>query len=313
MARHGDDSWNINESVGATALGTAAVRAFEGMRESPLFTDPFAQRFLDAAAQRGDADNYGGRKPEEFADSDPALADFVQTMTGFAASRTKYFDDFFDTAAGAGVRQFVILAAGLDTRAWRLAALAGAIVYEIDQPGVLEFKAEVLADPGVTAVATHVAVPIDLRLDWPAALRAAGFHDSEPTGWSVEGLLPYLPPVAQSALFEYICGLSAPGSRLVVDAYRPEFYGEATLRSSFAQMDKAARSGAAGESAEPIYTEELFFTGERADIVEWLTQRGWNATSVPSVDAMAGYGRPPAPSVHAEALSSDFVEARLPS
>lgn len=65
---------------------------------------------------------HGGRMPEDFSDSDPALVEFVQTMTNYAATRTKCFDDFVVNAAVAGVRQFVILAAGLDTRAWRLDA-----------------------------------------------------------------------------------------------------------------------------------------------------------------------------------------------
>jgi methyltransferase (TIGR00027 family) len=84
----------------------------------------------------------------------------------------------------------------------------------------------------MTTAGTYVALPIDLREDWPTALRSNGFQEQLPTGWSIEGLLPYLPPDAQTALFEHIAALSALGSSLVVDAYRPEFYGEDALRAS---------------------------------------------------------------------------------
>jgi methyltransferase (TIGR00027 family) len=313
MVRDDDDSWGVDETVGATALGTAAVRAFENLQDSPLFTDPYARCFLDAAAEAGITTKYGNVRPEEFSDADPALADFVRTMSNFAASRTKFFDDFSTAAAGCGVRQFVIVAAGLDTRAWRLPELGGCTVYEIDQPGVLKFKAEALRTQGGTPPANYVAVPIDLRDDWPTALREAGFRDAEPTGWSIEGLLPYLPPAAQNGLFEHICTLSAPGSQLVVDAYRPEFYGETTLQATFEQMDKAVRSEQSSENDTRIYSEDLFFTGERADVADWLTEHGWTTTSVGSIEAMARFGRPAAPSVDATTLCSDFVKAHLPA
>jgi methyltransferase (TIGR00027 family) len=309
MVRDDDDSWGVDETVGATALGAAAVRAFEAVADSPLFTDPYAQFFIDAAAEAGITTKYGGIRAEEF--SDPALADFVRSMSNFAASRTKYFDDFFSAAVGAGVRQFVGVAAGLDTRAWRLSELGGCTVYEIDQPGVLQFKADTLRTRGGSPTATYVAVPIDLRDDWPTALRQAGFRDSEPTGWSIEGLLPYLPPDAQNGLFEHICTLSAPGSHLVVDAYRPQFYGETMLHTTFEQMDRAVRSDPSSDNDTRIYSEDLFFTGVRADVAEWLTEHSWITTSVPSVDAMARFGRPAAPTVDAATLSSDFVKAQL--
>ncbi|MCV7320893.1 SAM-dependent methyltransferase [Mycolicibacterium confluentis] len=310
MVRDSDDRWEVDESVGATALGAAAVRAYESAAGSPLFVDPYAQRFLDAAAERGMTVTHGGRMPEDFSDSDPALVEFVQTMTNYAATRTKCFDDFVVNAAVAGVRQFVILAAGLDTRAWRLDALRGCSVFEIDQPEVLRFK-EAALGPKVVPVAYDTSVPIDLRGDWPKALRAAGFQQSDPTAWSAEGLLPYLPPEAQGSLFDRIDGLSASGSRLIVDVYRPEFYGDAALEQAFEQLDRAARSGLEADGDDGrIYQKDLFFTGERIDVSAWLRERGWEVSVLPSVDAMAALGRPAAASVSADALSSDFVEAK---
>ena len=125
-----------------------------------------------------------------------------------------------------------------------------------------------LLNAGAKPTATYVALPIDLREDWPTALRSNGFQEQLPTGWSIEGLLPYLPPDAQTAVFEHIAALSALGSSLVVDAYRPEFYGEDALRASFDQMDKAARSEPSAD--DRIYSQEMFFTGERADVAEMV-------------------------------------------
>lgn len=311
MARDGSDSWDIDESVGATALGTAAVRAYELNAESPLFHDPFAHLFLDAVAQAGSTVQYGGKRPAEFSETDPNLAAFVQTMTNFAAARTKFFDDFAATATDSGVRQFVFLAAGLDTRAWRLENLADAVVFEIDQPGVLGFKADVLTRAAVAPVSTYVPVPVDLRKNWPNKLQQNGFDDSQPTGWLIEGLLPYLPPVAQITLFDHVCQLSAPGSRIVVDGYRPEFFEKKALRASFDQMARGAGS-AGSDSEDRIYSEELFFTGDRPDVAESLSAQGWFTTGERSIDVMARFGRPAAPSVDRASLGSDFIAAVLP-
>ncbi|WP_459952991.1 class I SAM-dependent methyltransferase, partial [Mycobacterium avium] len=130
--------------------------------------------------------------PAQLADVDPQFEDRMQAMLGYTACRTKFFDDYFLAAAGDGIRQVVILAAGLDSRAWRLAWPPGCVVYEIDQPKVLEFKTSTLESHAVDPVASHIGVGIDLRLDWPKALTAAGFDASVPTAWSAEGLLPYL-------------------------------------------------------------------------------------------------------------------------
>ena len=111
----------------------------------------------------------------------------------------------------------MILASGLDSRAYRLAWPAGTVVYEIDQAEGVEFKTRVLADLGAQPTAERRTVGIDLREDWPTALKAAGFDPAAPTAWLAEGLLIYLPPEAQDRLFDTITGLSAPGSALATE------------------------------------------------------------------------------------------------
>ena len=122
---------------------------------------------------------------------------------------------YFRTAAAAGVRQVVLLAAGLDSRAYRLDWADGTVVFELDQPQVLEFKRDVLADRTPTAERREVAV--DLRNDWPQALRDNGFDASKPSAWIVEGLIIYLPASAQRQLFTGIDTLAAPGSYAAIE------------------------------------------------------------------------------------------------
>ena len=212
MARTDDDTWDITESVGATALGVAWARAQEATSECPLFTDPYAQVFVDEAVARG------WQLPQRH------MAERIASIAGYAASRTKWFDEFFIAAGAGGIEQAVILAAGLDARAWRLPWNDGSVIYEIDQPKVLAFKTDTLDARNMKPPARYVPVPIDLRQDWPKALREAGFDATEPTAWAAEGLLPYLPADGQDLLFERITELSAQGSRVAVEAFGAGFF-----------------------------------------------------------------------------------------
>src|SRR3954471_13303781 len=150
MARTDDDSWDITEGVGQTALGVAMARAEETAGDCPLFIDPYAQLFLDAAAERG------WQRPPSY------MVERIRSISAYAASRTKWFDEFFIAAGASGVTQAVILAAGLDSRAWRLPWNDGTTVYEIDQPKVLAFKTETLHSRGSDPAIRYVAVPVDL-------------------------------------------------------------------------------------------------------------------------------------------------------
>lgn len=213
MPRTDNDSWDITQSVGATALGVAAARGGDRKRK------PAHQRPVRAHFRRGRRQGMWSIYADpalltKADDLEPDLRGRLQLMIDFMATRTAFFDEFFLAAADAGVRQVVILAAGLDARSWRLPWPDGTVVYELDQPKVLEFKSTTLREHGAQPKAELVNVPIDLRQDWPKALQEAGFDASRPAVWSAEGLVRYLPAQAQDLLFERIDALSAPGSRL---------------------------------------------------------------------------------------------------
>jgi methyltransferase (TIGR00027 family) len=204
------DSWDLASSVGATATMVAAARALASREDSAIIDDPFAEPLVRAVGIDFFIKLVDGSIDLAAVDDDGS----ARLLTDVMAVRTRFFDDFFLDATKAGVRQAVILASGLDSRAYRLPWPAGTVVFEIDQPKVIEFKSQSLADLGASPTADRRTVSVDLRDDWPAALRAAGFDDTAPTAWSAEGLLVYLPPDAQDRLLDNITELSAPGSRL---------------------------------------------------------------------------------------------------
>lgn len=275
MTRTDDDDWDITESVGATALGIAWSRAAEQASSCPLFTDPYATMFVDAAKEQG------WRMP-------PHMVERIKAIGGYAASRTKWFDEFFVAAAARGVDQAVILAAGLDARAWRLPWIDNSVVYEIDQPKVLAFKAETLKRHKVTPAARYVPVAIDLRDDWPRALRDAGFDPTEPTAWAAEGLLPYLPAEGQDLLFERINELSARDSRIAVEAFGAGFFNPEYLASRRAKLQQYQDE--TGEQ-DVFDVQDLWYIEDRAEVADWLTDHGWDVTAISAADLMDRFGR----------------------
>src|SRR6202046_2128139 len=169
MPRTHDDSWDLASSVGATATMVATSRALASRGPEPLLDDPFADPLVRAVGLAPFISILDG---ETTLEDDPTLN--RKTRTEQMTVRTRFFDDFFNAAAQTGVRQAVILASGLDTRAYRLPWPDGTTVYEIDQPEVIEFKTSTLAGLGATPTAALRTIAIDLREDWPAALRARG-------------------------------------------------------------------------------------------------------------------------------------------
>ncbi|MFV8317770.1 class I SAM-dependent methyltransferase [Mycobacterium sp. 23] len=314
MVRTENDTWEITESVGATALGVAAGRAAETESDNPLISDPYARIFLDVV---GDGIwNWFATPdlPQELVEAEPQLPVQMQSMVNYMASRTAFFDTFFLDATRSGVSQVVILAAGLDSRAWRLPWPDGTTVYELDQAKVLEFKASTIAehgaDLGAEPTCNRVAVAVDLRHDWPAALREAGFDPAAPSAWSVEGLLPYLPAATHELLFERIQELASAGSRIAVEAPGPDWMDEEVRARRRERMDRLRAVMAKVEpDREMPRTDELWYFEEREDVGEWLRRHGWDATVTPSPQLMAGYGRGIPDGVEDTSPRTQFVSA----
>jgi len=299
------DTWDITSSVGATALGVAAARATETLRADSLISDPFARILVEAT---GKATGWERFVAGDIDWPDPEAGRIYGRMVDYQATRTHFFDAYFLAAAATGIRQIVILASGLDSRAYRLDWPAGTTVYEIDQPQVLEFKAAALAAYPPTAQRRGVAV--DLREDWPAALRAAGFDSAQPTAWLAEGLLPYLPADAQDSLFINIGTLSAPGSRIAVEGYD----GKLVLDESEEEAARREQVRAAFKTAVDVDVtiESLIYEDEnRADPAEWLEAHGWSVTKTDAHDEMARLGRPVPEDIQQGTLRGQLIQGEL--
>ncbi|MGE2715840.1 class I SAM-dependent methyltransferase [Mycolicibacterium litorale] len=285
--RTDDDTWDIATSVGSTAVMVAASRAAETERDNPLIEDPYARLLVSGAGTGIWESVLDAHFVDKVAEVDTEAAAIFEHMNGYQAVRTHFFDAFFAAASEAGIRQIVILASGLDSRAYRLAWPAGTTVYEIDQPKVLEYKAATLAEHGVEPVAARREVPMDLRYDWPAALRAAGFDPAQPTAWLAEGLLMYLPADAQDRLFEQITDLSAPGSRIAAETAGVQAEDRREeMRARFERIAEKFGMTASLDIAQLIYEDP-----DRADVAEWLDAHGWSATAVNSQQEMRRLNR----------------------
>ena len=274
--RTDNDTWDITTSVGSTALFVAAARALEAQKLDPLSVDPFAEVFCRAVGGPWSA-LLDGAAPEHPLKS----VEFGQHFVTFQAARTRYFDTYFRRAAKAGVRQIVLLAAGLDSRAYRLEWAPGTTVYELDQPQVLDFKREALAAHGATATAERREIAIDLREDWPQALRDSGFRADEPSAWIAEGLLIYLPASAQEQLFTGIDRLASSGSHLAVEEGRP--MNPDTFR------EKVEEAKAVDDERSQWW--QLVYNEQHAPAAQWFAERGWTAEDITLIDYLSTVGR----------------------
>lgn len=255
--------------VALTARWIAAARAHESARPNRLFNDPYA-------------DTLAGVTGLSAAESAPAagrdtliLAAIRRYGSPYLVIRTRFFDDLLlGAVAPPASRQVVILAAGMDTRAFRLAWPAGTRLFELDQPAVLAAKAAALV--GAEPACVRRTLGVDLaQPSWPAALRDAGFDAGQPSAWLVEGLLMYLEPAAVDALLRAVAGLATPGSVLGAD-----LFNSAVLTAPLVRFVPAliAAQGAPWRFATDA-PEALFAAA------------GWEATVRRPGDAGAAYGR----------------------
>ncbi|BBY22653.1 class I SAM-dependent methyltransferase [Mycobacterium stomatepiae] len=291
--RYEGDTWDLASSVGVTATMVAAARAIATRAERPLINDPFAEPLVKAVGvdllSRLATGELDPAELNDVHDGATGSAGAMSRMADNMAVRTKFFDEFFTDATTAGIKQVVILASGLDSRAYRLAWPAGTVVYEVDQPQVIEFKTRALANLGAAPTADRRVVAIDLRDDWPTALRTAGFDPAQPAAWSAEGLLGYLPPDAQDRLLDTITALSAPGSRVAIEsAPNPEPGEQDKLRERMQTI--AERWRAHGFDLDMA---GLVYLGDRNEAVGYLADRGWNLAGKSIQELLADNGFAP--------------------
>jgi methyltransferase (TIGR00027 family) len=280
MARTDNDTWDLASGVGATATGVAVGRALASRCANPLINDPFAEPLVRAVG----VDFFTRLASGEL---NPAEVDDNSEwgMRDMMGVRTRFFDDFFIEATNGGIRQVVILASGLDARAYRLPWPAGTTVYEIDQPQVIEFKTATLADLGADPTADRRAVAIDLRHDWPTALRGAGLDPTQPTAWSAEGLMPFLPPDAQDALLDNITTLSAAGSRLATENTPDPSQAVPMMADRMRQVTDRWRN-----HGFDVEMTDLWYGGDRNEVVDYLDSHGWEVSAASTADLFAAHG-----------------------
>lgn len=276
------DDWDIVTGVGITALTAAATRALESKRDDALIDDPYAENFITRSGTTAPIPTSWATidDVENRSAPDKEWANFWTVMTDNVGVRSRFFDEYFLGASTAGIRQVVILAAGLDTRAFRLSWPARVELFEIDQPKVLEFKDSVLAEQGALPGCARHTVPIDLRTDWPEALLRANFDPQRPTAWLAEGLLRYLPGTAEEALFAHVHRLSAVGSAFATEESEPNLHNR--LHHP-AYQDVYRRLG--------VNFATLWPNDERPDPAQWFRDHGWQVATITRTQAAGRYGR----------------------
>jgi methyltransferase (TIGR00027 family) len=245
--------------VSQTAIGVARIRAAESERPDRLFDDPYAAAFVAAAPTSYDDER--GRTDDERM--------IAARLAVHVTLRTRLYDEYLLAATAAGIRQVVLVAAGLDTRAYRLEWPTQTRVFEVDLPAVLEFKDGVLA--GQEARCHRIAVPADLTSDWTTALRDSGFDVDAPTAWLVEGLLVYLYHDDAERLLSDITAQSADGSRVASER------GATTI---------------AADGSEPAGVTALWKGGLAQGVDTWLRGNGWTTEVHGLAVVAAAYGRP---------------------
>jgi methyltransferase (TIGR00027 family) len=180
----------------------------------------------------------------------------------------------------------------LDSRAYRLSWPDATTIFELDRPQVLDFKREVLSEQGAKPNAERREVAIDLREDWPQALRDSGFDPAKPSAWIAEGLLIYLPVAAREQLFTGIDALASSGSHVAVEE-------SAALPAEAFQAAIAGERAAAAEGDERLFFQ-LIYNEQHDPAQQWFDEHGWTGVATPLADYLRDAGRPvPGPDIEA--------------
>ncbi|MDR3658073.1 MAG: SAM-dependent methyltransferase [Mycobacterium sp.] len=283
MARSEGDTWDLANSVGATATMVAAARAAATKRPQPVITDEFAEPLVRAVGLGVFTQLATGEIDSDDIEKGVGFPRMVDTF----AARARFYDDYFAAAGIAGLRQVVIVASGLDSRTYRLPWPAGTTVYEIDQPEVIAFKSATLSEIGAAPKAELRTVGIDLREDWPAALQDAGFDPGQPTAWLAEGvLIGFLPQKAEVRLLDSIIPLSSEGSRFAAD------YGTVTDTSEGAQEQSRLMTEGWRRQGLDMDIADLTYPGEHTDVAAHLQANGWETTRYGLTELFAAAGLP---------------------
>lgn len=269
---------NKMNGVALTSLLVAAMRAAETKRsdsEGRLFSDPFAETLA------GDEGFTLMKRAIDAVGDQPAIA-----------VRTAFIDEKFKNALNDGVRQIVIVAAGMDSRSYRLNFPEGTKVFELDQPEVLKYKSEKLIN--VKPNCLRKAIEVDLREEWQSKLLEAGFNLSEKTLWSVEGLLMYLDEEQVITLFERINTLASTNDILLFDIFTRNLLDAPHMKTN---LDFLANIGAPWK----------FGTN---DPEQFMKKLGWSVNMTqPGEYAPERWPFPVAPSHVPNVPRSFFVEA----
>ncbi|MEU8972413.1 SAM-dependent methyltransferase [Streptomyces monashensis] len=261
-------------AVGSTALAVAASRAVESGRPDRLFQDPVAVQVAVAAG--GALAAWSGPRGELLR----------RAMGDYFALRTRFFDDWLHEAVAAGCRQVVVLAAGLDARAFRLDWPAPVRVFEIDRADVLTFKDKIITGRVPLSGSERIPVTCDLRDDWPGVLRERGFDPGLPTAWLVEGIMVYLTEEEGDGLLARLGALSAPASRIAVEYGSRAMFRTDNTRTA---LDTTAES-------DTLHTLAALWRNESTtDPHARLAAHGWTATTREPADLAAEHGRPTPP------------------
>lgn len=252
------------QAVADTGVLVAAIRAEETRRPDRLFDDPFAERLAGESGRRMLAE---------------AVATSGDKSTLQIVVRTRFWDEALLNAVPP-VSQVVIVAAGLDARAYRLPWPDGTTVFELDQPAVIAAKAAALA--GDEPRCLRVAIGVDLTTDWTDTLRSNGFDPELPAVWLMEGLLQYLDEGAVHTLFERVDALSAPGSVLLYDIVGKTLLDSVMLAPVLEQMSRNGAPWLFGTDTPEQLCEQLGWSAAVTDVAapgnEW---NRWFAPAVP--------------------------------